>query len=74
LRYNKTMTAQISIDIRPIELDDKHYVGVIIDGHEMNRHGPYPDADTAGAMADRLIQVSRALTSSRPSGANKWAT
>ena len=31
------------------------------DGHKMKRRGPFPDADTAGAMADRLAAVCRSF-------------
>ena len=32
-------------------IDSKHNVVVIIDGHEIKQHGPFPDADAAEAMA-----------------------
>jgi hypothetical protein len=62
------MTAQTTIDVGPIESNGEHYVSVTMDGHEMNRHGPYPNADEAEAVANRLLRFSRALTSS--SGGN----
>jgi hypothetical protein len=56
----------ITIDVRPIELEDgKHFVSVTIDGHKMKEHGPFSDATEAEAAADRLMQVSRALMTER---------
>jgi len=54
----------MTIDIQPVKLDGKFYVGVTIDGHEMERHGPFPDADTAEDVAERMRRFSRALTGS----------
>jgi hypothetical protein len=54
------MTAQPNIDIRPTEIDGKHWVDVILDG-EMRRHGPFPDADAAEAAAERMLRFGRAL-------------
>jgi hypothetical protein len=54
----------MTIDIQPVKLDGQHWVNVSIDGTAMERRGPYVDADEAEAMARRLLQFSRALTSS----------
>ena len=54
------MTAQTTIDIRPIEIDGKFWVMVIMDGHEMEWRGPFSDADTAETVAARLRRFSRA--------------
>ena len=51
------------VQVEPVKLDGQHWVNVIIDGSEMERHGPYVDADTAEAMARRLLQFGRTLTS-----------
>jgi hypothetical protein len=59
------MTAQTTIDIRPVERNKKHYVVVIMDGLKMHQRGPYFSADKAAAVAERLLRFSRALTSSR---------
>ena len=48
------------VDVRPIESDGKHYVGVIMDG-ETNRYGPYADTDEAVATAARLAAWCRAM-------------
>ena len=37
----------MTINMQPVEIDGKFYVGVAIGGHEMERRGPFPDADTA---------------------------
>jgi hypothetical protein len=58
------MTTQI--DIRPTEIDGKHYVVVIMDGHEMKQHGPFPDADAAEAMA--VVRARAAAASAYLSG------
>ena len=39
-------TAQITVDIRPIEVDGQHFVSVSLDGHEKQR-GPFADAAAA---------------------------
>jgi hypothetical protein len=67
------VAAQITVDIRPIELDGKYFIDVVIAGSKTAPHGPFSDADEAEAAANRLLRFSRALTSSHPSGASKWA-
>ena len=46
---------------RPVEIDGQHWVSVNMDGHEMERRGPFPDADAAEAMAARLGAICRGL-------------
>ena len=48
-------------DIQPIEIAGEHWVRVIMDDHELAPRGPYPDADTAGAVAARFAAVCRAM-------------
>jgi hypothetical protein len=62
------MTARVTIDIRPVEIDGQFYVGVTMDGHETSRRGPFLNADTAESAAERMRQIGRALTSSRLRG------
>jgi hypothetical protein len=47
---------QRTIDIQSIEIDGKHFVTVSMDGRELRRRGPFPNASTAEIMADRLVQ------------------
>ena len=47
-------TAQITVDIKPVEIDGKHFVSVKLDDHERQR-GPFADAAAAQAAADKLI-------------------
>ena len=54
-----TMTTQI--DIKPIEIDGKFWIMVIMDGREINWRGPFADADVAETVAARLRRFSRAL-------------
>ena len=53
----------MNINIQPVKPAMSIRCHVIVDGHETNRHGPYVDADAAEAMARRLLQFGRALTS-----------
>ena len=55
------MTAQTSVDIRLIEAAGTHYVGVIMDGCELERRGPFFSSDEAEAMAVRVAAVCRTL-------------
>ena len=48
----------MTITPRPIEIDGKHYVDVIMDGHD-KRYGPYAGADEAEAMARKFAAVYR---------------
>jgi hypothetical protein len=52
------MTTQI--DIKPIEIDGKFWIMVIMDGREINWRGPFADADVAETVAARLRRFSRA--------------
>jgi hypothetical protein len=51
------------INIQPVKLDGQHWVNVIIGGHEIERRGPFLNADTAEIWAERMRRFSRALTS-----------
>ena len=56
------------VQVEPVKLDGQHWVNVTIGGSEMERHGPYVDADAAESVAGRLRRVARALTSSGGKG------
>jgi hypothetical protein len=60
------MSTQLVIDIRPIEIDGKHYVGMSINGREMERRGPYPTAAAAEAMARELITAAQEAATKVP--------
>src|SRR5262245_57414229 len=53
------MSTQLIIDIRPVEIDGKHYVGLSMNGREMEQRGPYPTAAAAEAMARELITAAQ---------------
>src|SRR5262245_49566914 len=53
------MSTQLVIDIRPVEIDGKHYVGMSMNGREMEQRGPYPTAAAAEAMARELITAAQ---------------
>jgi len=53
------MSTQLVIDIRPVEIDGKHYIGTSMNGREMERRGPYPTAAAAEAMARELITAAQ---------------
>jgi hypothetical protein len=48
-------------DIQPIEIDGKHYVDVSIDGQELQRRGPFQNAEAAEATAARFAAFCRGL-------------
>ena len=50
----------MNLAIQPVEIDGKHYVGVIMDG-DPHRYGPFPDPDEAGAAASRIAAICRAM-------------
>src|ERR1700730_11415730 len=53
----RTMTTQLIIRIRPVEINGKHWVGMIMNGRgEMGWRGPFPHADAATGTADRIVQ------------------
>ena len=60
------MSTQLVIDIRPIEIDGKHYVGMSMNGREMERRGPYPTAAAAEAMARELITAAQEAATKVP--------
>jgi hypothetical protein len=52
------------VEVEPVKLDGQHWVSVTIGGSEMERRGPFADADEAESVAGRLSRVAHALTSS----------
>jgi hypothetical protein len=60
--------AQITMDVEPIEVDGKWFVDVSMNGRPMKRGGPFKDADTAKAEADRVV---RYWQPTLPTSANK---
>jgi hypothetical protein len=60
------MSAQLVIDIRPVEIDGKHYVGMSMNGREMEQRGPYPTAAAAEAMARELITAAQEAATKVP--------
>ena len=48
-------------NIRPIKTDGEHWISVSIDGCELKRRGPFPDATTAEATANRVAAICRGL-------------
>jgi hypothetical protein len=52
----------VVIQVEPVEVNGQHWVSVVIDDHETNRHGPYADADAAESVVGRLSRVAHALT------------
>ena len=51
----------MTIDITPIESDGQHWVSVNMDGHAMERRGPFPDADAAEVRARQFATICRSL-------------
>jgi len=60
------MSTQLVIDIRPVEIDGKHYVGMSMNGREMEQRGPYPTAAVAEAMARELITAAQEAATKVP--------
>src|SRR5215475_11357059 len=56
------MSTQLVIDIRPIEIDGKHYISMNMNGRELEQRGPYPTAAAAEAMARELITAGQEAT------------
>ena len=48
-------------DIQPVEIKGQHWISVCANSREIRRHGPFPSADAAEAMAAKLLAVWRAL-------------
>jgi hypothetical protein len=46
------------VQVEPVKIGDEHWIGVTIDGSEMERRGPFPSAD----VARQLLRFSRALS------------
>jgi hypothetical protein len=59
---------QMTIDIQPTKIGDKHWIDVIIGGSKMGQHGPFSSVGVAEATAERMRRVARALTSLRVNG------
>ena len=49
------------IDIQLIKIGDAHWVSPRMDGHELERRGPFSTMDEAEAMAARIGTLCRAL-------------
>jgi hypothetical protein len=49
------------ISIQPVEADGQFWVRLNLDGDEMERRGPFANADEAGAMAAQLAGICRAM-------------
>src|SRR5262249_24485045 len=60
------MSTQLVIDIRPVEIDGKHYVSMSMNGREMEQRGPYPTAAAAEAMARELITAAQEAATKVP--------
>jgi hypothetical protein len=60
------MSTQLIIDIRPVEIDGKHYVSMSMNGREMEQRGPYPTAAAAEAMARELIAATQEAATKAP--------
>src|SRR5262252_4861639 len=60
------MSTQLVIDIRPVEIDGKHYVGMSMNGREMEQRGPYPTAAAAAAIARELITAAQEAATKVP--------
>jgi hypothetical protein len=60
------MSTQLVIDIRPVEIDGKHYVGMSMNGRKMEQRGPYPTAAAAEAMARELITAAQEAATKAP--------
>jgi hypothetical protein len=60
------MPTQLVIDIRPVEIDGKHYVSMNMNGREMEQRGPYPTAAAAEAVARELITAAQEAATKVP--------
>src|SRR5262249_13159344 len=60
------MSTQLIIDIRPVEIDGKHYVSMGMNGREMEQRGPYPTAAAAEAMARELLTAAQEAATKVP--------
>jgi hypothetical protein len=49
-----TLTARL--DVETIERNGKHFVVIKMDGVQVDRRGPFPDAQTAATASERLIK------------------
>ena len=60
------MSTQLVIDIRPVELDGKHYVSMRMNGRELEQRGPYPTAAAAEAVAKELLTAAQEAATKVP--------
>jgi hypothetical protein len=51
----------VVIQVEPVEIGGKFWIDVTIDD-KTERRGPFDNADAAGAMARRLLQIGRTLS------------
>ena len=51
------MTSEPTNEIRLIESDSQHYVAVTVDGHTLQRRGPFSNLETAEAMAIQFAAI-----------------
>jgi hypothetical protein len=51
----RTVIAQITMEVQPVEIDGKHWVDVTVGGRKLKKRGPFKNASTAKAEADRII-------------------
>ena len=69
----QTMTVTINVDVEPIEIDSKHFVSLRTNGREWKREGPFADAVTARAAADRQIRRWRKAAMGNGAGVSEAA-
>ena len=43
-----------NVDVIPIKDDAGHWVSITVDGHEVERRGPYPDEQTAQDVGEKI--------------------
>jgi hypothetical protein len=65
---------QIAMNVEPIEIDGKHWVEVSMNGRKMKRRGPFKDANTAKAEADRVVRYWQPSTLTVPATRNDTVT
>ena len=63
------MTARLTIDIKPVEIDGRHWVRMSVNGMEMDRLGPFPNATEARMTTERLIRHWSARAAGLPQAA-----
>jgi hypothetical protein len=65
---------QLIIGIQTVELAGQHWIRVDMDGREMRRLGPYPDADAAETMAKELSTAVQETATATPRYRNTRTT